>query len=288
MAKLNVQGLARRDPGLMRCIEPDAGNVLVSVDLSAGEPTCTTHYSGDKNYYDATFGMVGKAPYYHGDVLKIDDIYLTGMSVSPIGRKEMFEAFHSRYGTASFAEKWLEDKDFFTKGALGKSRSLHKTLILGLGYSMGPRKLVKSAYEKGHVISYPTAKEFFNAYWTLFSGVKALGNRLEKVFAAKGFLVNDFGYRLIPDAGYKCLNYFIQSSVSGVMHVLSEKFFGLCDFAQFVTVIHDELLFEVPAARLNEAKVLMERAEDSLNADLGWSVRIRTGWAPGRDWYEAK
>lgn len=288
MTKLNVQGLARRDEGLMRCIIPDPGNTLVSVDLSAGEPTCTTHYSGDKNYYDACFGMVGKAPFYAGDVLKIDDIYLTVMSVSPMGQKLMRDVYHNTYGTVPFPEKWLENPEFFTKGLLKKERALHKTLTLGLGYSMGPKKLVKSAYNSGHVLAYRTAKDFYEAHWRLFSGVQSLGKKLEHKFARDGFLVNDFGYRLIPDAPYKCLNYFIQSTVSGIMHVLNEKFFSLCPFASYVTVIHDELIFEVQTERLKEAKVLMEYAEQSLNEDLGWSVRIRTGWAEGKDWYEAK
>ncbi len=232
--------------------------------------------------------MVGKNPHYNGEVLKIDDIYLTVMSVSPMGAKTMRDIYHSMYGNKTFSEKWVESPEFFTKGLLKKERALHKTLTLGLGYSMGPKKLVKSAYNAGHVLSYRTAKDFYDAHWRLFSGVQSLGKKLEQAFARQGFLVNDFGYRLIPDSPYKCLNYYIQSSVSGIMHVLNEKFFSLCDFASYVTVIHDELIFEVPTERLPEAKVLMERAESSLNEDLGWSVRIRTGWAEGKDWYEAK
>lgn len=288
MAKLNVQGLARKDKGFMSCIIPEEGTTLVSADLSAGEPTCTAYYSGDKNYYDATFGMVGQSPYYKGDILKIDDIYLTGMSVSPIGGAMLKEIVNSRYGTATFAEKWREDPEYFTKQLLKKERALHKILILGLSYSMGPRKLVKAAYDAGYIISLKTAQEFYKAYWALFSDVWDFGKRLERIFVNKGFLVNDFGYRLIPDAPYKCLNYYIQSSVSGIMNVLNEKFFSLCPFATYITTIHDEVLFEVPTPRLAEAKVLMQAAESSLNQDLAWSVKVRVGWAEGSNWYEAK
>lgn len=289
MAKLNVQGLARRDVGLMSAIIPNTGNIVVSCDLSAGEPTCTTHYSQDKNYYDATFGMVGKDPFYSQDgVLKIDDVYLTVMSVSPIGAKVLKDVVHNTYDGASFAEMWRKDPEFFTKKLLKRERQLHKILTLGLSYSMGPRKLVKSAYDAGHVLPLSTAKQFYDAHWQLFSGVQSFGKRLEAAFKQHGYLVNDFGYRLIPDADYKCLNYFIQSSVSGIMHVLCEKFFSLCDFADFITIIHDEVIMEVPENRLAEAKEIMKRAEHSLNTDLGWSVRIRVGWAEGKNWYEAK
>jgi hypothetical protein len=289
MAKLNVQGLARRDVGLMGTIVPDLGMTVVSCDLSAGEPTCTAHYSQDKNYYDATFGMVGKDPFYTDEgVLKIGDIYLTALSVSPVGGDLMREVFHSTYDGDTFAERWRKDSEFFTKGVLKKARALHKILALGLSYSMGPRKLVKSAYDAGYVLSLKDAKAFYAAYWSLFSGVQAFGKRLERLFAQRGYLVNDFGYRLIPDADYKCLNYFIQSSVSGIMHVLCEKYFSVCDFAQFITVIHDEVIMQIPTEKLELAKDLMKRAEESLNSDLGWSVRIRVGWAEGKNWYEAK
>jgi len=66
--KLNVQGLARKEPLLLKCILPDTGNVLVSIDLSAGEPTVTSEFSRDKNYIYATFEGVGKTPFYKDDL----------------------------------------------------------------------------------------------------------------------------------------------------------------------------------------------------------------------------
>lgn len=288
MASLNVQALARRNPKLMACIKADPGQVFVSVDLSSGEPTCTAHYSKDKNYYDAAFGMVGKDPYYDGDVLKISDIYLTVLSVSPMGQAAMRKVFEASYDGRTFSEVWREDPDYITKKILKKERALHKTLTLGLGYSMGPKKLVRSAYDGGHDLPLKVAKAFFKAHWDLFNGVAQLGRALQSEYKARGFLVNDFGYRLVPDADYKCLNYFIQSTVSGIMNVLSEKFFTAAPYCQFVTVIHDELIFECPADRQDEARKAMDVACDSLNDDLGWDVRVRTGWAVGADFYEAK
>jgi hypothetical protein len=287
MAKLNVQGLSRRDPGLMSCLLPDQGNVVVSADLSAGEPTITSHFSRDPRYYAATFGMVGKPPYYDGEVLFIDDIYLMVASVSPIGRALMREMFNTKFNGLTFSQQWLVDADVI-KTQIKDQRNLHKVLTLGLGYSMGPRKLVKSAYEKGHTLPLKTAKEFFNAYWELFSGVKRLADLLEAKFKRDGYLVNPFGYRLIPDPSYKAFNYFIQSSVSGLMNVLNAKFFALCPYAQFVTVIHDELIAEVPEEKAAEAKSIFYQAVQSLNDDLKWTVDVRCGWVEGKDWYTAK
>lgn len=75
MTKLNIQGLARGDKGLMSSMIPPPGHVFVSVDLAAGEPSVSAHYSQDRNYFDACFGMVGKEPYYDGDLLRCDDIH---------------------------------------------------------------------------------------------------------------------------------------------------------------------------------------------------------------------
>ena len=294
-ARLNVQGLSRRLRPLMTTLVARPGHTFVSVDLSSGEPTVTTHFSQDKYYFAATFGMVGKAPYYDAQgVLMIDDIYLMGMSVSPMGKDLMREVstrtFTAKDGKTplSFAEKWLEDKEYIQKSVLAVERPFHKILILGLGYSMGPKHMVEAAYKAGYELSLADAKAFFEAYWKLFSGVKTLGKSLQARFKRLGYLVNPFGYRLVPDKDYKALNYFIQSSVSGVMNVLCAKFFAIAPYARFVTIIHDELITEVPDDKLEEVRIAMDKAVDSLNNDLKWSVNIRTGWAVGKSLYEAK
>lgn len=294
MAKLNPQGLARGHKGLMSALVPPPGHVFVSIDLASGEPTVTSHYSQDKNYMAANFGMVGKEPYYDGKTLMIDDIYLMVMSRSPIGSDRLKEAWEAKYDGLTFVEQWAKDKEYIQKKVLKKERQLHKILALGLSYSMGPKKLVKQARDSGFTLSPKVAKTFYDCYWELFSGVYRFGKVLEKEFEETGYLVNDFGYRLKPAESYKCLNYFIQSSVSGIISVLYSKFFSICNNLQnvnpiyFVTIIHDEIIISVPEDRLNEAKTLMEQAVASLNEDLGWSVKIRTGWAPGRNLFEAK
>lgn len=159
---------------------------------------------------------------------------------------------------------------------------------LGLGYGMGAKKLVKQAYDAGEIVSLADAKAFFKVYWEIFSGMHVLGKRLEAQYKRQGYLVNDFGYRLIPREGYKCLNYFIQSSVSGIIAVLFQKFKYLCPWAKFVTVIHDELIYSLPIDRVDEAKALMYRAMASVNDDLKWTVKIRNGWSVGDSLFTAK
>ena len=288
MAKLNAQGLSRKNKLLMETLIPRPGYTFVSCDLSAGEPTVVSHFSRDPNYIAACFGMVGKAPYYDSaGVLQIDDIYIMSMSVSPMGRAKTLDLFNSTFNGMSFSEQWLQDPDFI-KGQIKSERAFHKILALGLSYAMGPKHMVEASFAAGYSLSLKDARAFFKAYWELFKEVKRFGTSLEERFKLKGYLINPFGYRLIPDPEYKSLNYFIQSSVTGIMHVLCAKFFKVAPFTEFVTVIHDEIIIEVPTPRVEEAKALMKLSTDSLNEDLNWSVKIRVGWAEGRNLYEAK
>jgi hypothetical protein len=272
---------------LMRALKAPPGMLAVSNDLSAGEPTVISHFSKDKNYYDAAFRMVGQKPYYDGNVLRIGNIYAMVASVAPTGHKWMRDLYGSTFNGVPFPDAYVANPDL-VKESDPKAYALHKILTLGLGYSMGPRKLVTSAYDAGHVIEFKTAKEFYNQYWSLFGDVQKLAKLLEAKYKRDGYLINPFGYRLKPDKEYKALNYFIQSSVSGIMHILCAKYFAICPWAEFVTIIHDELVQFVPIDRLDEAKAGMKQAEASLNADLKWSVNVRVGWADGPDLFEAK
>ena len=286
---LNVQGLARKEPLLMSCLVPEPGHVFVSVDLSAGEPTVTSHFSKDHYYFQACFGMVGKAPYYdESGVLLIDDLYLMLASVSPVGRETMRRAFDADWGGKTFSQQWLDDAEVI-KAKLKKTRAFHKVLCLAMAYGQGPRGMVNFAYDQGHSLKLNDAKALYAAYWeTLFPGVKRLGDALKNQFKTRGYLLNPFGYRLVPESDYLALNYFIQSSVSGVMKVLEEKFYAITPEAKFVTCIHDEAVFSIPEGLVDVAKDNMSKAVESLNTDLGWSVKIRTGWAVGHNLYEAK
>lgn len=284
--RLNVQGLARKDKGLMSCILSEPGHKTVSIDLSAGEPTVTAEYSKDPNYLYATFDGVGKAPFWKNGVLMIDDIYLQTASVSPIGRASIEEAWRDSFDGLSFTQAWLKDPEIIKKH-LKKLRDIHKMLALALGYGMGPKKMVKQCYDKGYDLPFKTAQEFYRAYWELYSGIRKFADVLAYRIKKHGYIINPFGYRLTPDP-HKGYNYFVQSSVSGIMHVFNWKLFHLAKYAEFRTVIHDEVLADVPNNLLQLFREHKDMATDSLNQDLKWSVKVRTGFAPGNNWFEAK
>lgn len=291
MASLNVQGLSRRDIDLMSCLLFDEGKIGFSADLSSGEPTVTSHYSKDKNYIDANFTMVGKEPYYDSNgILKIDDMYLTGASVSPVGMDQMKEAFHSSWGSVPFSKQWLIDPELIkSEPNMKQLRTFHKTIILAIQYGQKPKGTVAYAYSKGYLLLLKDAREFYGKFWyELFPEVRKLGESLEYRWIDKGYLVNEFGFRMFPDRGSKSLNYFIQSTVSGIMNALCLKFFSACPWAEFITIIHDEVIGQIPIGRIEEATAFWQKAVDSLNEDLGWSVAIRSGFVTGENWYTCK
>lgn len=287
MAKLNVQGLSRREPLLMRALIPDDGNILVSIDLSAGEPSIVAEMSRDPVYRYAVSDGVGKSPFYKDGTLYIDDVYLMIMSRSPIGRDYLMDVFNNtRFDGRTFTEQWMVDKEVVLKVVKGQ-RNVHKIIVLGLMYGMGPKTMVSHMYNKGYQLALKDAKAFHTAFWGTFGGVKAFAKAAQRTVERDRRLVNPFGYRCTPEP-HKAFNAFIQSSVNGIIGVLCIKLFSIADYARLITIIHDELIVEVPKTKIDEFRSACAAAARSLNDDLGWSVPIRTGFVTGGDWYDAK
>lgn len=127
---LNSQGLSRKDSGLMNCILPEPGNTVVSVDLSAGEPSVTSHFTQDENYRYACFDGIGKSPQIRGGVLFIDDLYLMVASISPIGQKVIEGAYKSvAWAAGDFKAQWAADPEVVKK-ELKSTRQFHKMACL--------------------------------------------------------------------------------------------------------------------------------------------------------------
>lgn len=253
----------------------------------AGEPSITAHFSGDKNYRYAVYDGVGKEPYFQDDgLLMIDDIYLMTMSRSPIGKKELHELAASSFNGVPFSKQWVLDKEV-PLAKIKPMRSTIKAWALGLGYGMSARALPDHAYNAGYQLSPQDAKAFHSAFWKTFSGVKAFSTRMTKIVERQGYIINPFGYRCTPEP-HKAFNAFIQSSVSGLINVLCMKLFTIAKYARLVTIIHDELLVEVPEHLVQQLQADLDVAVKSLNEDLGWSIDMRTGFVVGGDWYEAK
>ena len=271
----------------MENIIADEGYTYVSVDLSAGEPTITTHFTQDKHYKYATFDGVGKAPYYDGEVLMIDDIYLQTASISPVGKDIMRNAFlNDKYDGKTFAEQWLIDPEIIKK-KYKVTRALHKIMALGMSYGMGAKKAEKNLADNGFKITLSHAKELHTKYWRLYAGIRSFADQLSLEMKQKGFIYNPFGYRITAEP-HNAFNGFIQSSVNGIIALLAMFTLKHYSNAVLVTVIHDEIIWKIPKIHIEEFKKACQLATIDLNSFLKWSVDIRTGFVVGDNFYEAK
>ncbi len=275
---LNLPAMARKATKFMECIVADPGFVFVSQDVVALEPSITAEMSQDPMYLYATQTGIGKRPYYDGNVLMIDDIYLMSASQFPPTREKMKDIFiNAQMPTGlSFADQWVVDNEVCKDYAKKSVRNFAKVACLGIGYGMGARKFRTTAEENGSIITHKEAKGTIDAYWELFKGLKALRDSLSWQVKRNGFVENPFGYRCTPN-DYKAMNSFIQSSASGVLDVYCLKLFDFCPYAQFVALIHDEVIFMIPEHLQEKLKSDSEIVAESLNNDLGWSVPIRFG-----------
>lgn len=284
--KLNIQALARKEKGLMSCLVAEPGYKFVSIDLSSGEPTVVAHYSQDENYIANAFGMAGKKPYWKGDLLMLDDPYLSFSSISPLGkatiRKAWDEGLFDTWNDSETATEAIKTK-------LKKLRAFHKTLFLALLYGQSARGMVNFAADNGEVISFAEAKEVHKAFWRkLYPKVGKLADVMVALVERQGYLVNAFGFRMTPEQPRLALNYRIQSSVSGIIKVVENKLQSIAPYAQLGIVVHDEVIASVPEDKLEVFREHVKQAFDSLNDDMKWTVQIRNGFVPGVNLYEAK
>jgi DNA polymerase I-like protein with 3'-5' exonuclease and polymerase domains len=213
------------------------------------------------------------------------------MSSTTIGKSILDKAWAATWDDGmTFAEQWMA-KPKVIKTHLDEHRQFFKMLALALIYGMAPARMVKQCYEQfSYHMTLDEAQSIYDGYWTTFSGVRGLVNRLAKQ-AKKGYMYNEFGYRLTfdntgergKDTCHKAANFIIQSTVSGIMHLFNRLLERQCKFTGipflFVTVIHDETVLEVPVSQIEEFKEAKQIAVSCLNERLKWSVPISVGLA---------
>lgn len=265
---LNLPAMARRHTEFMGCIQPPPGKVFVSQDVVSLEPTITAEMSGDTMYKYATMTGIGQKPYYSRDILMISDIYLMSGSVFPVTKEPLKQLV-----TEEFRDLWLIDDEKCKEITKKTVRNFSKTACLGMGYGMGAKKFQRTAEESGVKLTYKEAKATVEAYWDLFSGLKALRDTLSWQVKRTGAVVNPFGYRCTPEP-HKALNAYIQSTASGVLDLYCLHLFN-SPWMEFIALIHDEVILMVPEDRVEEFRRLSEEAVRDLNNNLSWECPIR-------------
>ena len=287
---VNIQALSRREKALMSMLLPDPGKVFVSSDMSAGEPTIITQLTGDPNYKYFCFDGIGKAPYYAGDTLMIDDIYLGYASKCPLFMDEMLHHFNfTLFNGNSFAAQWLIDPDVIKEHKPIKFiRKNSKWMALAFGYGLGPKSVVPKAVEAGLNVKHSDGQGSFNAYWSTFHGIKRYARQLENHTKSVGWFANMFGYRFVPEQPRKAFNGMIQSSVSSLFHWYLILMNHFMPEAEYVTTIHDEAIYMIKLGEEDTFRRALKSVTDHMNNELRWVVDLRFGTVFGRSLYEAK
>lgn len=158
---------------------------------------------------------------------------------------------------------------------------------LGFAYGLGPKKLKVQAYDNGFRMDDDQCLACYKAYWMLFKGIKDYQSLLSNAMEERGWLENPFGFRYTCQP-HTAFNYMIQSSVSSILNWFTSELMERAPYAQFVTIIHDELVAAVSESRIEDYAKAKESVVQDINNRLGWSIDLRFGFAVGKNFYEAK
>ena len=130
MVKYNLLAANRGSKYCMTPIVAIEGKVLISSDVTSGEPTLILNYSNDSTLYEILYNMRDKKPYWNNNgLLMTDSLYITTLSKSELLNKFLTNKFIEEYYLDS--EKAKGDKVFKKNYKIAKVTCVREgTLIL--------------------------------------------------------------------------------------------------------------------------------------------------------------
>lgn len=279
--RLNIQGLAIKEPRVVSNIISEPGKVFICRDLISGEPTITSMLSGCPYYTYATYTGIGVKPYWARGVLMVSDIYLMYASCNPITAAKVKELFDP--------DEWMRDPEI-VKAKLKNERKLCKVVVLAASYGCGKTKLNIIFKENGFNVSRDDSDLAYESYWLLFKQIKCTIKNVERLLIKQGYLINYFGYKVTPVNTKDAFNYLCQSSVSGLINYYMQLIFEKGQHLQqrFVTCIHDSLITELPEENVEASDNVNEVVLAQLNSELGWNIPVRFDRRVGKTFAELK
>jgi DNA polymerase-1 len=173
-------------------------------------------------------------------------------------------------------------------------RRIAKVVNFGIIYGIGEARL---AHETG--ITRPEAAEFIANYNATYSGVKSFMDQMRRSAAMYGYVSTMFNRRrYTPEiharnpgiqqaAERAAINHPIQGTAADIIKIamirIQHTLEDCYPDTYMVLQVHDELVFDVPEARLAEIGVLVRDTMESA-ADLG--VPLEVEMKAGPNWYE--
>jgi DNA polymerase-1 len=173
--------------------------------------------------------------------------------------------YMSQLGDSSMRDVLLDpDTDLHKESARGifqidreptdAERQLGKNMNFSMVYGGGKpavmRYLVQFNNEGGNIpVTWEYAGEVLDRFHRRWPGIRRVISALEATYNSRGYLKTVAGARLHPTSSHKMLNAVVQSSAAEVMRSglrVCHRELAECR-SHLVTVIHDELVFDVAA-----------------------------------------
>lgn len=177
-------------------------------------------------------------------------------------------------------------------------RRVAKTVVFGILYGISPYGLSQTLG-----ISQQKAREYIDAYFARYAGVKAFLDRTLEGAKRNGYVTTILGRRRpipelsSPDATQRsfgermAINNPIQGSAADLIKVamiaVHRRLKAELPTTKMILQIHDELIFETPESDLNKTKQLVRSEMIETGVRLGISVPLKVDLGVGRNWREA-
>jgi len=177
-------------------------------------------------------------------------------------------------------------------------RRIAKTVVFGILYGISPFGLAQTLG-----IPQQKAREYIEAYFTRYSGVKAFMDRTLDEAKRNGYVTTILGRRRpipelnSPDATQRgfgermAINNPIQGSAADLikmaMIAVNRRSKAEIPSLKMILQVHDELIFEVPGADLEPATQLAKSEMEQTGVRLGLTVPLKIDIGVGCNWREA-
>lgn len=173
-----------------------------------------------------------------------------------------------------------------------EKRRIAKMVNFGLSYGMSPYGL-----SQGLDIDQSTAKEYIERYFARYQGVKTYMEKIVEQSRQKGFVTTLLGRRrYLPEIHAKdrnvrsfaervAINMPIQGTAADIIKIamihIDKKFREEKLRAKMLLQVHDELIFEVPAEEIEQARTIIVR---EMEGALTLTVPIKVNISVGKNW----
>ena len=177
-------------------------------------------------------------------------------------------------------------------------RRVAKTVVFGILYGISPYGLSQTLG-----ITQQKAREYIDAYFARYAGVKAFLDRTLEGARLNGYVTTMLGRRRpipelsSPDATQRgfgermAINNPIQGSAADLIKVamigVSRRLKAELPTTKMILQVHDELIFEAPEADLEAAKHLVKSEMEESGIRLGISVPLKVDLGVGTNWRAA-